>query len=266
MGTHISGGSATSAAAFTAKPIVELDNIITALGSTKTTLFPFWEATDDLVRSYKENYHTLVPTSSGPGFDPLRHPGGVNSYLFDPDNSMYLLGEDATDYDMGDGSTDEVFSVGLWILPYDISNVTLMAKYDTNLQRTWRMYLDGTGNIVFDQFDESADTTEIGTSTSTVTANQWTMITWTYDGGETAPVIAFYQNDVADATVSTVESGAYVAMENNTAALTLGADLATDAPQQLFNGRIALPFICGKQLTTANVTTIYNAGRVLLGI
>lgn len=265
MGTHISGGSLGSGASAAAKPIVALDTIITTLGSTKTTFFPFFESQDDLVRSYKENYHTLIPTSNGPGFDALYH-NGVYSYLFDPDNSMYLLGEDSTDYDPGDGTTDEVWSVGCWILPYDITSVDIMAKYDTNSQRTWRFGIDGSNKLFFDQYDETADATEIGTSGTSVTANQWTFIAWTYDGGETTPVIAFYQNTTADATTSTTESGTYTAMENNTAKLTIGASLATDVPTNPFNGRIALPFICGKQLTSANITTIEGAGRVLLGI
>ncbi len=266
MGTHISGGSLGGAASAASKPIVALDTYITTLGSTKTTLFPFFESQDDLVRSYKENYHTLIPTSNGPGFDALMH-NGVHSYLFDPNNAMYLLGEDSTDYDMGNGSTDEVFSVGAWILPYDIATVDIMAKYDTNVQRTWRFGIDGSNKLFFEQYDESnAVASETGTSTTSVTANQWTFVVWTYDGGETAPVIAFYQNATADATVGTTESGTYVAMENNTAKLTIGASLATGVPTNPFNGRIALPFIAGKQLTQANVTTLYGAGRVLLGI
>ncbi len=265
MGTHISGGTAPGAAAVAAKPYTQLDNIITALGSTKTTLFPFWETADDLVRSYKENYHTLVPTSNGPGFDALRHSGGTHSYLFDPNNSMYLLGEDSTDYTFGDGSTDNAFSVGMWILPYDITSVTLMAKYDTNSKREWRFYINGSNKLVFDIFDE-ADKSEIGTSTTSVTANQWTFVVHTYDGTETAPVVAFYQNATADATTSTTETNAYTAMDDTAVKLTIGADLATDVPLQPFNGRIALPFIAGKELSSTNVTDIYNYGKVLMGI
>ncbi len=265
MGTHISGGSLGGGASAAAKPIVALDTIITTLGSTKTTFFPFFESQDDLVRSYKENYHTLIPTSNGPGFDALMH-NGVHSYLFDPNYSMYLLGEDSTDYDPGDGTTDEPFSIGCWVLPYDITSVDIMAKYDTNSQRTWKLGVNGSNKVTFEQFDENATASEIFVSTTSITANQWTMLTWVYDGGETAPVIAFYQNTTVDATVDTTETNTYVAMENNAAKLTIGASLATDNPASMFNGRIALPFIAGKQLTSANVTTIYGAGRVLLGI
>lgn len=265
MGVVISGGQSRVDPVQTFKL---LDQIITTLGSTKTTLFPFFEATDDLVRSYKENYHTLVPTSNGPGFDPFKHPGGLNSYLFDPNYSMYLKGEDHGDYTFKTSgqNEDDPFSVGMWILPYDITAVTLIAKYDTNSKREWRLYINGSNKLVFDLYDEDGDRTEIGTSTTSVTANQWTFVVHTYDGTETAPVVAFYQNATADATTSTSETNSYVNMEDLTAPLTIGADLATDVPAQPFNGRIALPFVAGKKLSAAEVTTLYGIGRTLIGV
>lgn len=265
MGTVISGGQSRVDPVQTFKL---LDQIITTLGSTKTTLFPFMEASDDLVRSYKENYHTLVPTSNGPGFDPFKHPGGLNSYLFDPNYSMYLLGNDHGDYTFkGSGNEDEPFSVGMWILPYDVTAVTLMAKYDTNSKREWRLYINGSSKLVFEFYDESQTATETGTSTTSVTANQWTFVVHTYDGTEDAPVVAFYQNATADATVATTEAGGtYINMEDLTAPLTIGADLVTDVPAQPFNGRIALPFVAGKKLSAAEVTTLYGVGRTLIGV
>lgn len=261
--THLVGGASRRDPVPTFKL---LDQMITVLGSTKTTLFPLLESTGDLVRSYKESYHTLVPTTNGPGFDPYRHVGGVHSYLLNPAYDMYLLGEDSGDYTFkGTGNEDDPFSVGMWILPFDVTATVLMAKYDDNSKREWRFAIDGSSKLTFLLFDESVDKQELGTSTTSVTANQWTFVVLTYDGGETAPVLGIYQDAVADATVGTTETSDYVNMEDLTAPLTICASLATGVPYAPFNGRIALPFVCGKKLTAANVTTLYGIGKALIG-
>ena len=40
----------------------------------------------------------------------------------------------------------------------------------------------------------------------------------------------------------------------------------TPTVEREFQGRIALPFICGKALTAANVGTYHSAGQKLLGL
>ncbi len=37
-------------------------------------------------------------------------------------------------------------------------------------------------------------------------------------------------------------------------------------PDQELRGRIALPFVCGKELSQANVDTLHGLGSTLLGI
>jgi hypothetical protein len=88
----------------------------------------------------------------------------------------------------------------------------------------------------------------------------------TYDGGETAPVINLYLNATSVHDGTSVESGAYLAMENTTAVLMLGSRDAAGTATQVFQGRMALPFVTGKALTAAEVTTIYGIGRELLGV
>ena len=243
-----------------------LGQMLDIMGTTKTSFFPMLESSEDEVKAYKESSHSLVATSGGPGFDAYRHAGGVNSLLFDATNSMYLLGPDHGDFTFGDASNDSAFSVGLWILPYDITGVTLMAKYDTNSKREWKLEINSSNKLVFDLFDESVDKSEIGTSNTSVTADKWTFVVHTYDGTDTAPVVAYYQDAVADSTTSTTEVSDYIAMEDLTGELTIGAHLVTGVPTQPFDGRIALPFICGKLLTAAEVTMLYNMGRTLLGV
>ena len=99
-----------------------------------------------------------------------------------------------------------------------------------------------------------------------MTAQQWTFIVVTYDGTEAAPVIAMYQNGTADATVATTETGAYVDMEDGATPVLVGAAGTTGAPVSEFNGRITMPFLCGKQLSAAEVGDLYRLTRALVGV
>ena len=251
-----------------------LDQIVTVLGSTKTTFWPLLESQDDNrddleFYSYKENVHTLVGNGDATEpFYPYRHIGGVHSLSFDAAENQFLSSADHLDFTFKTSgqNEDDPFSVGLWMLPRDITSVVLMAKYDTNAAREWRFHIDGSNKLEFDLYDEDVDKTEIGTSTSSVNLNEWTFVVHTYDGNESDPTIAFYQNAVADATTTTVEVAGYINMEDLGTALTIGCDLATGVAANEYTGRIALPFVCGKLLSAAEVTTIYNIGRQLLGL
>ena len=244
-----------------------LEQMLDIMGTTKTSFFPMLESNEDEVKAYKESSHTLTATSGGPGFDAYRHVGGVNSLLFDATNSMYLLGPDHADFEFGNGTIDAAFSVGMWILPYDITNVTLMAKYDVGgIDREWKIELSGTSKIEIALFDEDADRTEIGASSTAVTTDVWTFVVVTYDGDETDPAVAYYQNAAIDGNTTTAETNSYVAMEAGATPFTIGAHLSSSVPQQPFDGRVALPFVCGKELIQAEVTMLYNMGRTLLGV
>lgn len=267
--THISSGLGSKAI----KTFSLLDQIITVLGSTKTTFWPLLESQDDNrddleLYSYKESIHTLVVNGDATEpFYPYRHIGGVHSLSFDGAENQFLSSADSVDFTFkGAGAEDEPFSIGLWMLPRDITGVTFMAKYDTNVAREWRFQINGSNKLVIELYDEDVDKTEIGTSTTSVTSNQWTFVVITYDGTETAPVVGFYQNATKDATIDTTEVAGYINMEDLGTALTIGADLATGAAANEFTGRIALPFICGKELSQANVTTLYGVGQTLLGL
>lgn len=250
-----------------------LDDIVAILGSTKTTFWPFLESQDDNrddleLYSYKESIHTLAGNGDATEpFYPYRHVGGVHSLSFDGGENQFLSSADHADFTFkGSGNEDDPFSIGLWMLPRDTSSVTFMAKYDTNVAREWRFQINASNKLIIELYDEDVDKTEIGTSTTSVTANQWTFVVITYDGTETAPVVGFYQNATKDATTDTTEVAGYINMEDLGTALTIGADLATGSAANEFTGRIALPFICGKELTAADVSSLYTTGKTLLGL
>ena len=116
-------------------------------------------------------------------------------------------------------------------------------------------------------FDESTDGDEIGYGTTALVLNEWAFIVGTYDGVEEPPEIFIYLNGAVDNDGTTTETGAYAAMEQTAAKLSIGARTgAADVAGLELDGRIALPFVCGKVLSAIEVGNLYGLGARLLGI
>jgi hypothetical protein len=249
-----------------------LSLIMSTLGTTKASLWPFLEGTGTLISGLSVGDFGSAETAGAAealedDFAPFKHPGGVHSYHFHPTGDHHLAGIDHNNYSFGDASNDSAFSVGAWILPNAINTNVILAKYDSagNLEE-WRFFIDSNGKLSLELHDASASATEIATSTSALVIGQQHFVVAAYDGTETAPVVNLYVDGVLANAGSTTETGAYVAMENTGAPLTCGCSGVTAIPVAEFHGRIALPFITGKQLSAAEVSTLYDIYRLLLGL
>jgi hypothetical protein len=237
------------------------------LGTTKASLWPFFERTGTLVSGLSAG--DLIPSETGGAaealeddFAPVAHLGGVCSYHFHPTGDHHLAGIDHGDYSFGDGSVDGPFSVGAFILPNAIASNVIVGKYNSagNLEE-WRFWIDGSGLLSLELHDASASASETAVSASAMVVGRAAFVVATYDGGETAPVVNLYVNGTPVNDGATVESGAYVAMENTAAPLTVGCGGVTATPTNEFHGRIALPFITGKALTAAEVGILTDLYR-----
>lgn len=252
--------------------IRNVNAIMSNLGTTKPSLWPFFEKTGTLVSGI--SLGDLIPSETGGAaealeddFAPIEHPGRNYSYHFHPTGDHHLAGIDSAAYTFGDSNLDSPFSCGCWILPNDVASVTIMGKYDAaGTAREWRLFIDANSKLSLELYDESADKTEIGVTTSSITLGQWVFVAMSYDGTETAPVVNFYLNGAADGDGTTVEVAGYVAMEDTATPLTVGCDGTTAAPANEFHGRIALPFITGKALTAAEVADLYEITKPMMGL
>lgn len=242
-----------------------LDQIVTVLGSTKTFLWPFLEATGTLITTYKNENHRLTATDGGAnGFHPFKHAGEIHSYLFTTSDDQHLLGADDANASFG---SNAAMSVGAWILPEDITTVTILSKYDVNAQREYRLGLDGTSKIELEAYDETNDQDRTGASDTAVTADQWSFVCVTFDGADADTGMTFYLNGAADGTGNTESGAGWASLQDTTSEIVIGANMTTSpAVEREFQGRIALPFICGQELSAANVNTIYGLGQKLLGV
>lgn len=249
-----------------------LNAILSILGTTKPSLWPFLEKTGTLVTGISVGDLTAAETGGAAealedDFAPFEHPGKVHSYHFHPTGDHHLAGIDHANFTFVNGAADLPFSVGAWIQPNAVATNSIIAKYDTaGNAEEWRLWIDANGKLSLTLFDASADTSEIATGDTTLSLGQWVFVVATYDGTQTAPVVNLYLDAVLDNDGSTVEAGAYVSMEDKATPITIGCSGVTATPVAEFHGRIALPFIAGKALTLAEVAQLDELGRVLLGL
>lgn len=248
-----------------------INDILTVLGTTTLSFWPFWESVGQMVHGVQPGVMTPSDEAAARNlqdeFSPVQLPSGLYSYNFHATGNNHLATTDQARHTFGNGTVDSPFSCGAWIRPAAIATNTILGKYDaTGTAREWQFAIDSSGKLSLELYDESADTTEIATSTSALTLFQWQFVVASYDGGETAPVVNLYVNGTLANDGTTAETGAYVAMEDTATPLLIGASGTTAAPATEFHGRIAMPFICGKQLTAAEVTTLYGYMAPMVGI
>lgn len=249
-----------------------LNDVMTLLGSTAPSLWPFWEDTGILVTGI--GVGDLIPSETGGAaealeddFAPLALPCGLYSYHFHPTGDHHLAGIDHANYSFTAAADDSAFSCGAWIRPNTVTSNTIIAKYDAaGTDREWRLWIGATGLLTMELYDESADTTEIATSTTALTAGQWINIAATYDGTQTSPEVWLYVDGLAVNDGTTTETGAYVSMDAGATPLTVGCSGTTALPANEFHGRIALPWVTGKELTAAEILQMHTYTAPMMGI
>lgn len=250
----------------------QLNDILAILGTTKPSLWPFWEPTGTLVTSIGVGDLTSAETGGAAealedDFSPLKLPCGLYAYHFHPTGDHHLAGIDHANYTFGNGTVDTPFSVGAWIRPNAIASNAIMAKYNSaGNAEEWRFWIDASGKLDLELHDAGASATEIAVSDAALSLGIWQFVVATYDGGETAPVVNLYVDAAAVNDGSTTEDQTYVAMEDTASPLTIGCGGVTATPTTEFHGRMALPFITGKELTAAEVLSLYNIMRPMVGV
>lgn len=257
-----------------------LDSYAAVLGTTKRTFLPILTGGSVATNPNMIPYgltgvgRTFV-TSNAAGalaadqFMPHQHTGGVHSLRLVAGGDFHLLaGADDAEHSF---EGDDAFSAGIWILMQEAVGTqrSLVSKYrtDATVAREYDFRFDTSGQLELELFDESTDGTEIATGGTAIVPLIWNLVVATYDGGQAAPVIHLYINDVdSNSGGGSTESGSYAEMEDLTNPMMFGARNITTAPAQEFEGRIALPFIAGSELSSADISQLFALGNRLLGL
>ena len=159
-------------------------------------------------------------------------------------------------------------SLGAWIRPNTVTNNAIIAKYDVaGADREYRLWLDAASKLDFEMYDDTANATEIAISAATdITQGHMQFVVATYDGTAATPTVYLYVNGTAVNDGTTTETGLFVDMIPGATPLTVGCAGVTATPTFEFHGRIALPFLTGKALTAAEVTSLYKITAPMVGI
>ncbi len=168
---------------------------------------------------------------------------GVDDYVDCGDNDNLSF---------GDGVTDSPFSISLWLNVGLIKTRGIISKYGS-LGSEWLVYLVG-GKIRF-LLNDTINTRSIyADANTTLNLNTWYHVTCTYNGIGEISGVKIYINGIAE-TLTTSGSALYTAMSNTNQPLEIGKYVTRE-----LTGKIDEVAIFNSELTTSDVTTIYNAG------
>lgn len=184
---------------------------------------------------------------------------GNYSGQFDGANTWAYTDASSGLYSFGDGSDDLPFSIGMWSFMDDSRPFRFIGNKD-NTNYEWFFTIDGSGYARFQLHDLSAGATLTTTSTSAYSTsdleNKWSHWIVTYDGSEIDNGVNIYKDgSVIAMTHST--SGTYTAMESDNTILEIGS---LNNGTSKADGILDEVFIMNVELTTANITKIYNNG------
>ena len=174
-----------------------------------------------------------------------------------------------------DDASSEAFSIGVWAHITDTAaERDLLAKWDDDQAiQEWVFFLDGSDILVFQLRDDSAAVAITRKSDAAPTMAAWVFLVATYDGAGGASAMdtaILYENGAVLASTATNNAG-YVAMENGTSTVGLGAKFnGTPAKSAFFNGKMAGgplgPFFTQTQLTADEVEALYQLGRAAMNL
>jgi len=175
---------------------------------------------------------------------------GTGAYVEVPDNASLTF---------GDGTSDEPFTVSVWIDADDITSFCPIGKGIYNTDAEWRLLISADDKVYFQTFDESVANCYIGRMYDTVLTGYegtYIHIVGTYDGSGASTGFKIYINGIrVDDTTYENEAGSYVAMEN---ALNHAVWVARDAANYS-NGKVDEVLVLPWELTDAEVRALYES-------
>ena len=191
-----------------------------------------------------------------------------NAISFDGiDDVVVVSDQDA--FSPTDGSTDKAFSISAWVYVGDVSadNGPFVAKSNNTIAtRNEYIFKHGNGEVQFFLYDSalSAQGNAIRAQADAATLSDatWHHVVATYDGSTNASGIKIY-TDASQTAATNDEAGTYVKLRSTATPLTFGATEDAGSANRIFEDRMADVVIFDKELSSAEVTEIYNTGKIL---
>jgi hypothetical protein len=184
--------------------------------------------------------------------------GKVGTALdFDGSDDKVTIGDHA-DFSFGDGADDSAFSVSAWINMDDATDFPILAKDTSATVTEWYFVVSASDKLTFVLFDDNTSNYISRSYDTAITANEgsWIHVVATYSGNSLSSGMNIYLDD-SDVDDASGDGGAYTAMHDETAVLTLGTRIRAST---FANGKIDNVMLFNKELSAAEVTALYNSG------
>lgn len=184
--------------------------------------------------------------------------GKINT-CFDFDNQYAVEVNDHVNLSFDDSGSNP-FSIAAWIYVTDTGvKQTILSKWDT-LKQEWIFYINHDRKLTLYMQDESTD--KDAYAQSAALSIGWHLVVGTYDssgGASAANGITLYVDGEAVSVTATTQAG-YVAMENLTAKVVIGANYVSGVLADFFADKIDNVILFDIELTASNVSNLWNNG------
>ena len=183
------------------------------------------------------------------------------SYVFDGTNDYMYFGEGAPSF--GDGSSDTPFTWEAWVYIHDNEKFRVFSKYN---EYWFGTTASGYGPAVFLFSGGTASTaTRIyaWSSNHSISENQWTCFSATYNGGGEPSDIKTYVNANFESNTTAVDGGSYTAMTNDNLLFMIGASVDNIGYS---DGKIALIRMYNKELSATEISSNFEIERTRFGV
>ena len=182
--------------------------------------------------------------------------GFSNTYSVDFDGTNdYMSIPDVADFSLGDGAgTDNAFSISAWFNADSIGTFHIATKDGSGSGREWA-FRTVSSQLHFFAFGTGSG--YIGRKYSTnLSIGQWYHAVMTYDASKASSGIKLYLNG-ARVDNGNYSSGTYTASRNSNTLVRVGA---VQSNQTYSNGKIDEVAFFNTELSSSNVSSIYNSG------
>ena len=187
---------------------------------------------------------------------------------FDGTNDVVVV-SDQDEYSPTNGSTDTAFSISAWVYVGDVSedNGPFVAKSNNTISvRNEYIFKHSNGEVQLFIYDSTLNANgnqiRAQANAATLSDSTWHHVVATYDGSTNASGIKLY-TDASQTSATNNETGTYVRLRNSSTPLTFGATEDAGNANRVFEDRMADVVFFNKELSSAEVTEIYNSGNVM---
>ena len=177
----------------------------------------------------------------------------------------YIEVADSDSLTFASGGVDQAFSIQAWIQINDTATDegTIISKFNANTAAEWLFWQDN-GKIRLNLYDNdqpspTSNAIRLTTSNVVLSNDTWHHVVVTYDGSESQTGIeAYVDGNLVSSYKEAVNT--YNGMRNTTVPVRIGGNQAGSID---FEKRIASVAVFDKELSSSEVSELYNSGSVL---